>query len=446
MANRTKFEKVHVGVVGGGLAGLSAAAVLQSHGCQVDIFEARKALGGRAGSFRDFQTGRTIDRCQHVAMGCCTYLADFCSRVGLGESFKRHKKLHFFAPGPRARRYDFSASDWLPAPLHLLPAMMRLGYLGLGERFKIISALRRLINISTTDEPVEQWLRRNGQSDRTLEQFWAIVLESALSEKLGHASLHAARKVFVDGFMNTRDGYELLIPSAPLIELFDRQAGDYLQQKGVKINRATRVTRIEENTGRGVMLTLSSGKKYTYDALVVAVPWYSVQRLCESSLLDALPNLKGVEKILAAPITALHFWHDRCITDLPHSVFIGRISQWLFNHGDGYTQVVVSASHDLLERNREDICQEIIAEVGEVFSNARNARLLHWRMVTEPRAVFSLRPGVKELRPSQKTSLHNLALAGDWTDTGWPATMEGAVRSGYSAANVIMESAKSRAI
>ncbi len=439
MSSQVAKNNPRIGVVGGGLAGLAAATALQSSGCRVEIFESRGALGGRAGSFRDLQTGRVIDRCRHVAMGCCTSLADFCGRMGLADSFARHKTLHFFAPGKNPRRYDFSATAWLPPPLHLCPAMMRLGYLGVAERFRILAAMRRLLKTPAADEPVEQWLRRHGQSQRAIERFWSIVLESALGEKLAHASLAAARKVFVDGFMSTRDGYELLIPRQPLAELFDRRGGDSLRQKGVAIHRGRRVARIDGDAGGAVSLTLSKGERHKYDAFVVAVPWHAVRRLLAPSLLAALPELEAVEKILAAPITALHLWHDRCVTDLPHALFIGRQAQWIFNHGDGYSQVVVSASRDLVGRNREDICREITAEVQEVFPAERDTRLLHWRLITEPRAVFSLRPGVDELRPGQRTPVHNLALAGDWTDTGWPATMEGAVRSGYAAAEVILE-------
>ncbi|MEA1949832.1 MAG: NAD(P)-binding protein, partial [Planctomycetota bacterium] len=138
MSNEIANKKPRVAVVGGGLAGLAAAVALQSSGCRVEIFESRRALGGRAGSFRDLQTGQTIDRCQHVAMGCCTSLIEFCGRIGICDLFERHKTLHFFEPGEDPRRYDFTATEWLPSPFHLSPAMMRLKYLGLGERFKIL--------------------------------------------------------------------------------------------------------------------------------------------------------------------------------------------------------------------------------------------------------------------------------------------------------------------
>ena len=442
-------KKMRVAIVGGGLAGMAAATALQSCGCGVALFETRRGLGGRAGSFRDLQTGNIIDRCRHVAMGCCVNLADFCRRNGIGDSFTRYKTLHFF--GPDARRYDFSASRWLPAPLHLGPAVMRLGFLCVGERLGILSALGRLLKTPIAarpanidrfhrpDEPVEQWLRRQGQSDRAIERFWSIILESALSEKLNRASLAAARKVFFDGFMTTRDAYELLVPRFPLAELFDRRAGDNLRRKGVAIHRRARIAQIDGDASGAASLTLSDGTRREFDAFVVAVPWHKVKKLFSPSLAVALPWLGGLDEIPAAPITALHLWHDRPITELPHAVFVCRLGQWLFNHGDGYSQIVVSASGDLISRGREDVCREILAELEEVLPAARDARLVHWRLVSEPRAVFSLRPGVDGLRPEQRTSIHNLALAGDWTNTHWPATMEGAVRSGYLAAEAVLE-------
>ena len=446
--------KMRVAVVGGGLAGLAAATALQAGGCGVELFETRRGLGGRAGSRSDLPSGNAIDRCQHVAMGCCANLADFCRRGGIGDAFTRHKTLHFF--GPDARRYDFSASRWLPAPLHLGPAVMRLGFLCVGERLGIISAMYRLLktpiaaratsaraanqdSFAQPDEPVEQWLLRQGQSDRAIERFWSVVLESALSEKLSRASLAAARKVFVDGFMATRDAYELLVPRRPLAELLDGRSGDNLQRQGVVIHRRARVVRIDGDASGAASLTLPDGTRREFDAFIVAVPWYNAKKLFSPSLAEALPSLGGLDAIPAASITALHLWHDRPITELPHAVFIGRLGQWLFNHGDGYSQVVVSASGDLISRGREDVCREILAELQEIFPAAGDARLVRWRLATEPRAVFSLRPGVEQLRPAQRTAIHNLALAGDWTDTLWPATMEGAVRSGYLAAEAVLE-------
>ena len=441
-------KKLRIAIIGGGPAGLAAATALQNRLCSVEIFETRRQLGGRAGSFIDPIAGHAIDRCQHVAMGCCTDLIEFCRQNAADDLFTRYKTFHFIAPD--ANRYDFSATRWLPPPLHLGPALMRLKYLNLAERLGIMSALRRLLKANVAargagspkyfqpDEPVEHWLRRQGQSDHAINCFWAVVLESALSEKLGRASLAAARKIFADGFMATRSAYELLVPRFTLSEIFDRRIGGNLERQGVAIHRRTRVTKIDGNASAATSLVLSDGTKREFDAFIVAVPWHKLKPLLSPPLAGAMPMLDGLAKISAAPITSIHLWHERPITKLPHAVFIGRLGQWFFNHGGGYSQVLISASHGLVSRKSEDVCREIAAELQGLFPAANATRLVRSRLITEPRAVFSLQPGVDELRPQQKTPIPNLALAGDWTDTAWPATMEGAVRSGYMAAEVFL--------
>lgn len=436
-------------VIGGGVAGLAATVALESCRFEVELFEAGAWLGGRTGAFQDSRTGQFVDRCQHVAMGCCSNLLDFCRRTGLEDSFARHKTLYFISPDNR--RYDFTASRFLPSPLHLAPAVMALSYLSVAERIGIMAAMRRLLKMpavsrgvaasrsAQSDETVGQWLRHNGQSEKAIKLFWSIVLESALSEKIEQVSLAAARKVFIDGFMASRDAYELLIPREPLVDLLDGRVGDYLAASGTEIHRRTRVAGIDGDSSRAVSLELADGTTRQFDAFVVAVPWHRLHRLLSPRQAAALPCLPGLKKIPSAAIAAVHLWHDRRITHLPHAVLLGRLSQWLFVGENGYSQVVISAAEDILTHLRDDVCQTVLAELQAVFPAAREAKLLDFRIVARPRAVFSCRPGIAALRPSQRTPIKNLALAGDWTDTGWPSTMEGAVRSGYLAAEALTQ-------
>jgi squalene-associated FAD-dependent desaturase len=461
-----------VAVIGGGLAGLAAAAALSRRGLDVELLEAQGHLGGRAGSFRDPHSGRWIDLCQHVAMGCCTNLADFCRRTGIADCFTRHRRLHFF--GPDGRRCEFAASRLLPAPLHLVPGLLRLRFLSLGERLGILRTMGRLARLpaaAPADEvTVGQWLRQQGQSDRTVDQFWSVVLASALSETPDRASLDAARKVFVDGFLASRGAHEVLVPRVPLAEIYDRRLRAWMDVQGVAVRLGARVRQIDGDA-RGVReVVLADGSRRPCDACVVAVPWRRIRGLLAPAILVAIPSLENVEQIEPAAITAVHLWFDRAITRLPHAVLVGRLSQWLFNHGQAedsrpgrtsrlprsvpsppaplpqagegssghYYQVVISAAHALAGRNREEIAGQVVAELKAVFPAAQDARVLQRRVVTNPAAVFSVRPGVEALRPAQATAVPNLALAGDWTATGWPATMESAVRSGYLAAEAIL--------
>ncbi|OHB68156.1 MAG: hypothetical protein A2V70_10710 [Planctomycetes bacterium RBG_13_63_9] len=442
-----------VAVVGGGLAGLAAAVGAAEHGLDVELFERRGRLGGRAGSFRDPVTGGLVDFCQHVSMGCCTNLADFCRRVGLRDGFRRERRLHLFSPD--GNQHDFAPAGWLPAPLHVGWALMRLGYLSVGERLGVLRAMRRLAAepppATDAEETIGRWLHRHGQSERAVERFWSVVLQSALSETVDRASLRAARKVFVDGLMASRRAYELEVPQVPLAELFDRRVAAWLAERNVATHLGARIARIEGDARRATAVVLSDGTRRAFDYVIVAVPWGRVRSLLPHAILAAMPALDGVENIRPTPITAVHLWIDHPVAAVSHAALVGRLSQWVFSHGRQdlltsgsrtahYCQVVISASHELVGRRREEIVAEVRRDLEAIWPEVRKARLLHQRVVTHTAAVFSPAPGVDRYRPGQQTPIENLMLAGDWTATGWPATMESAIRSGYLAAESVLKS------
>jgi squalene-associated FAD-dependent desaturase len=441
-------------IVGGGPAGLAAAVAAAERGLHVELFEKRRRLGGRAGSFRDPRTGGLVDYCQHVAMGCCrNLLTNFCHRTNISRRFPACRRLHFF--GPEGRRHDFAAGAWLPVPFHLFPGLMRLKYLTLAERLGIIRAIGRLAREPMAcnrpeDQSIGEWLRRQGQSDRAIERFWSVVLVSALGETTDRTSAATARKVFIDGFLLSRDAHHLFVPDLPLGEILDRHVAAWLSGHNVAIHRGAKVERVDGDAGRATAAVLSDGTRRPFDFIIVAVPWRNLRSLLPEAMRRAMPALEGLQSIRPAPITAVHLWFDRPLTPLPHAILVGRVGQWVFNQGyrsmpgrsrpSHYYQVVISASHQLAGRRREEVLAEVCAELKTIWPHARDARLLHWRVVTQPAAVFSPRPGVECLRPPQQTPIENLMLAGDWTATGWPATMESAVRSGYLAVERVLKS------
>ncbi|NUQ65208.1 MAG: FAD-dependent oxidoreductase [Pirellulales bacterium] len=431
--------RIRVAVIGGGLAGLAAAVAAREHGLCVELFEARRQLGGRAGSFQDPDSGELLDHCQHVAMGCCTNLADFCRRTGVADCFRRDRRLCFIGPDSRIRA--FSAVPFSPSPLHLAPALMRLGYLRLRDRLRIAGTMLTLARDDGSREiDIAAWLRQQG------EQFWSVVLVSALSETLDRISVAAARKVFVDGFLGSRRAYEVYVPRAPLGEIYDRRIARWLADHGVAVHLSTPVKQIEAVADVPGTLVLSDGSRRDFDYFVVALPWRSAAGVLADGVRRAVPALEEASRMESSPITAVHLWYDRPIMSLPHAVLVGRLGQWVFNRCEQasdsgcYYQVVVSASRDLKGRNRAEIVGRIRDELSGIWPEARSARLLRWRMVTNAEAVFSARPGVDSIRPPQQTPMANLVLAGDWTATGWPATMEGAVRSGYLAVESVLRS------
>ncbi len=437
-----------VTVVGGGLAGLAAAVALTTSGCRVQLFEARSGLGGRAASFRDPATGELVDHCQHVSMGCCTNLADFCRRTGSGEFFRRDRVLHFIAPDGTHHRLQ--AARWLPAPLHLMPGFWRLRYLSPRDRFGIARAMWKLMRDrevdSESDLTVGAWLARQGQSRAAVEGFWRVILVSALGEELDRASLAAARKVLVDGFLSAREAYTVEVPQAPLGTLYGERLQDWFAARDVKLHLGAPVRLATHGSGR--LVVASDGEEIPSDFVVIAVPWSKIAELLPAEVVDQWPWLNEIRSLEAAPITGVHLWFDRSITDLPHAVLVDRLSQWMFNRGQRaqgafaghYYQVVISASRELAGRDRKQVVAEVCSELAAIWPAAAGAKLLHARVVTEHAAVFSARPGLDRLRPGQQTSIPGVLLAGDWTATLWPSTMESAVRSGYLAAEAILKS------
>lgn len=440
----------HVAIVGGGLAGTAAALVLAENGCRVDLFEQKHRLGGRVGSFRDSRTGELVDYCMHVSMGCCTNFFDFIRRAGVEGCFQRHCRLTFV--GPDGEVCKFTSWPWLPAPLHLLPGFARLRYLTLGERLSVARCLLRLGRLKADDrcdKTAGEWLREQRQSQRTIDRFWSVVLVSALGETVDRVDLSMARKVFLDGFLRSAQGYEVLLPRIPLGEVFDRRAADRLRESGVGIHLRSPVRSIGTFESRAESLTLADGRQFEFDALILAVPWTTIERLLLPEQRTLLHRDWAVQQIESSAITAVHLWFDREITSLPHAALVGRMSQWVFRHsrfedasanreaGERY-QVVVSASQQLANLPGDELLTRVLVDLRSAFPKAKAARLLHHRIVTERNAVFSVTPEVQQRRLPTETGVCNVYLAGDWTQSGWPATMEGAIVSGYRAASMVV--------
>ena len=447
-------------IVGGGLAGLAAAVALTARRFPCTIIESRPRLGGRASSFHDSTTNTDIDNCQHVTLGCCTNFRHFCQTTGIAEFFRREPALYFIGPSGKADRF---AAGSLPAPLHLTVAFARLSYLSWKDRYSLATALKALARpVSKQDESESfaKWLARHGQSQTVIDRFWFVVLVSALSESLERISVSHARKVFVDAFLAHRDGWYVDVPNVPLEVLYGGRLTDWLTSRGTTIRLLTSAEEVELENDRVTGIRLGSNEIIAGDEFVVALPFFRVLSVLPESLVTHA-DLQGIKQLEPAPISSIHLWFDRPITDLPHAVLVDRLCQWVFNRtaieaiqiqqvsepnsnkarlvDAYYYQIVISASHNLEGCSKEEIQEKVLKELTDVWPIVANAKLLHSRQVTEHRAVFSPVPGVDALRPVQQSPVANLQLAGDWTQTGWPATMEGAVRSGYLAASNILK-------
>jgi zeta-carotene desaturase len=290
-----------------------------------------------------------------------------------------------------------------------------------------------------------EWLQSQRQSKTALDRFWSTIIVSALGEELSRVGLLAMAKVFQDGFLRDRDAFHLLIPRRPLDELFGWRFQAALVEAGVEVITGTSVVAVEWEGALCRSVKLADGRCLPADDAVVALPWHCVERLvgdCPDATVRAIGQQASA--LRPSPISGVHTWWDRAWLPTSHAVLVDRLCQWIFprspqgvaSAGDAgiYYQIVISASRMLPGGSNEPVRKLIEADIQEVFPEARSARLLRLKVVTDPNSVFSVAPGTTQLRPPLGARTGNLVWAGDWVRTGWPATMEGAIRSGLAAA------------
>jgi zeta-carotene desaturase len=421
----------HILILGGGLAGLGAAAALAGSGHRITILEARPFLGGRATSYpapaAEGEGEEIIDNCQHILLRCCVNLLDFYRRLGVQDKVAFHREFFFIEPGGRTSVMKAGA---LPAPLHFTGSFASLRFLSLADKFAVARALLAIRAERTTRTDLDRitmldWLKEKGQTPRAIERFWQQVLVSAINEDLGRMAASHGFQTFWLGFLASSNSYEMGIPAVPLGELYS--AGAWANVGDVSLRFRSPVTAIGFGADR-VEFVESNGERIEADHTISALPFERLEPLAPGLGID-------YSKFGHSPITGIHLWFDRRVTDLPHGTLLDRTIQWFFDKGDGrYLQVVVSASRTLTDMPRNDVVALAIRELGEFLPLVREAKLLKSHVVKEVRATFSAAPGLEASRPEPATRYRNFTLAGDWTRSGWPATMEGAVRSGYRAA------------
>src|SRR6202140_3220535 len=440
-----------VAIAGGGLAGLAAGCALAEAGYRVTLFERRPYLGGRASSYQHPGTGEIVDNCQHVLLGCCTNLLDFYKRAGVQDKIRWYEKLTFIEPGGRASEISPSA---LPAPLHTAPAFLRAQCLNFRDKLSISRAMAALAPAAPPDrgESFLDWLKRHGQTERAIDRFWKTILVSALNEDLDRVSVPYAAQVVRESFLKSAAAGRMGIPTVPLTELYST-AGDYIRSRGGDIQFRAGVETFRPDASEVIVRT--NGQEQRFDYLVLGVPFEVLGRLLPDSP-SAAPLNEALGHFSTSPITGIHLWFDRQISDLDHAVLLDRTIQWMFHksrlidvrndvrnnedraNGSGsYVELVVSCSRSLVEKSKSDIVEMAVKEAEEFFPDACEAKLLKSTVIKEVHATYSPRPGIDQYRPSPETAWPRVFLSGDWTATGWPATMEGAVRSGYLAAEAL---------
>ena len=462
-----------VAIAGGGLAGLAAACALANDGFRVTLFEKRPFLGGRASSYEHPGTNEVIDNCQHVLFRSCTNLIEFYRRIGVDQDIRWYDTMTFVEPGGRSTVLSASA---LPAPLHTAPSFMKFPFLTLADKFAIARAMIPLTLAEQKDDgrTFQQWLDQHGQTQGAIENFWKPILISALSEDLDRVSISSAAQV-VRVSMMSPVARHMGVPTVPLTELYNA-AGDYIRARGGEL-RFRRSLETFEPQPSSVRIQ-SAGETESFDYLILALPFDALDRVLPASP-ESTPLLESLTHFETSPITGIHLWFDRQITELDHAVLLNRTIQWMFHKSrlqqrgaaageprrreaseqrgraalqgrvseqetagalapaGSYIELVVSSSKSLIEKSRNEIVDLALSEVREFFPAARAATLVKSTVVKELHATYSPRPGIDAHRPAARTPWPRVFLAGDWTATGWPATMEGAVRSGYLAGQAL---------
>jgi squalene-associated FAD-dependent desaturase len=430
-------------VIGGGLAGLSAACALADLGFAVTLVERRSILGGRATSVRLRGLPEPVDNCQHVLMRSCTALLDFYARLGVRDQVRFDREIAFI--DERGAISSLGAAR-LPAPLHLAPGFARLRFLPIRDKLAIARAFLGALSggAGSSEESFSHWLQRRGQTKRTVDAFWRPVIASALNEEPEHVSASYALLVLREMFLARRDGWELGVPKRPLSEMHAAPAEAYLSQRRARVLYRAETARLQVEGNAVTGVDLSDGTRLHADCYLTAVPYPELSRLLPPQLARH-PFFSRPQGLQPSPIVAAHLWLDQPVTSLPHAALLGRSVHWFFNkthdfgtcEGGFHLALVTSAARALAGKPRQDLLRQLFEEIRDALPEARHARLLRAVVFKERRATFAPLPGCDARRPPARTPLRNLFLAGDWTDTGWPATMEGAVRSGMDAAREI---------
>jgi squalene-associated FAD-dependent desaturase len=446
-------EVCDVIVAGAGAAGLAAAAALAGAGKSVTVLERKPYVGGRACSYEHPALHEVVDS-QHVLLGCCTNLIELCEQSGSADKIRWYDKQTFLEPGGRSSTISASA---LPAPFHFAPSFMAMSMLGWKDKLGMARGLMEFLRgyPAEDDESVEQWLKRTRQTELSIRHFWNPILMATLNDRVAHCSTRYAGKVFHELFIKSSTGGRLGIPTVPLSEFY-MAAARLIEARGGTVQLRASVEAITQEQGGRWRVNIAD-TSYTADSIILALPFEQIQKLLPAVRLNeqysrlALNTRDELELKMArqvhSPFTSILLWFDREITDLDHAWLLDTTIEWFFHKSrirrhapekGSYVELVIAGSRAQLSMTRHEILSGALNELELFFPEAKRAKLVKSGVLKEARATFSVVPGLDQFRPPQATEWPGLYLAGDWTATEWPSTMEGAVRSGRLAAGAVM--------
>ena len=455
------MSRVDAVVVGAGFAGLSAAARLASAGAQVLVLEARARLGGRATAFRDRDTGELVDNGQHALMGCYIETFAFLDAIGAGAHVQRQPELAVTTI-ERDGRVSRLRCPSLPPPLHLVAGVFGWSALGWRDKIavlKLAGPLRQAqarLKAGTTTSPIASsspdasraetvaaWLDRHGQTPRLRELLWDPLALAALNQPPEQAEASLFVRVLAEMFGDDPAAAAIVLPTRPLHEMYAEPARTFVESRGGRVRTGV-TARIVVDAAAGARVE-ADGDTIEASAVVCAVPWFALNEVCTGDTTPLAATLAAARATEASPIVTVNLWFDRAVMDEAFVGLPGRLMQWVFDKravfgsGASHLSLVSSGAAHVLRWTNPQLIDRALDDVRGALPRAREATVVRATVIREPRATFSLAPG-QPSRPGVRTAVPNLFLAGDWIDTGLPATIESAVRSGHQAAEAALQS------
>lgn len=421
-------------VLGGGLAGITVALDCAEAGARVTLIEVRPRLGGAAYSFE--REGLLLDNGQHVFLRCCTAYRGLLARLGSEQHVMLQRRLEIPVLSPQQRQVVLRR-NWLPAPLHLAGALLHYSHLTLAQRLSAARAALALgrLDLHGASGTLGEWLATHGQDAASVAALWDLIALPTLNLPAAEGSLALGAFVLQTGMLRHNDAGDIGFHMRPLSETLGDPAARVLADAGVDVRLGVRVEAAE------CLRVRAGGEHLEADVVVCALPHERASALLEPLLGQEASRWNGLG---ASPIINVHIVYDRRVCDLQFAAGVGTPVQYVFDRSEAagltdgqYLAVSLSGAAGEMEISSEQLRERYVEAMGELFPRARGAVVRSVHVSREHAATFAARPGTESLRPGPRTSVAGLVMAGAWTDTGWPATLEGAVLSGHAAAREV---------
>jgi squalene-associated FAD-dependent desaturase len=431
---------------------LAAAVDLAEQGRKVLLLERRSFLGGRAYSFNEKVTGDVVDNGQHLLMGCYHRTLSFLGKIGALDKLK-------FQANPRVDFLHESEGHAsfrcpnLPAPLHLLAGLARLQTIGWGDRWWALRVGWELRRLNGRREQlagltVREWLTNLGQSERMQERFWGVMALATLNEQPERASADMFARVLEEAFLRDKRDSTMVISRVGLSDLYTDDARRFIEARGGEVRLNAEVAQLEFAADQVTSLSLRSGERLAVETVISAVPYFALRRMLAPEVMAGSPSLRSLPHFQSAPIVSINLWYDEPVTELEFVGLLASPIEWVFNKSAivggtarrrQHLALVISGAHEAAQHRKDELTALAAQEMARFFPRARAQQPAHAYVIREQQATLSHTVGVTRLRPTQRTEFENFFLAGDWTATGLPATIEGAVWSGQECARLCRE-------